>query len=165
MLPKLEKRGWGTGNDHEEQELGKMGKNLTISHFSFFLLPLLIPLSLTAVSSPVSGNILSPSLARKLCTVAWENTRYYWFARDVTVAMLVVKNKSISLLWELNSIFMEILWEKTLLYWPSTWPPCHVVADQEFCDTTTKFPAKWRLRNGRTNSILVTCHYPGQGSA
>ena len=29
-----------------------------------------------------------------------------WFARDVTVAMLVVKNKSISLLWELNSIFM-----------------------------------------------------------
>ena len=31
---------------------------------------------------------------------------YCWFARDVTVAMLVVKNKSISLLWELNSIFM-----------------------------------------------------------
>ena len=29
-----------------------------------------------------------------------------WFARDVTAAMLVVKNKSISLLWELNSIFM-----------------------------------------------------------
>ena len=31
---------------------------------------------------------------------------YCWFARDVTAAMLVVKNKSISLLWELNSIFM-----------------------------------------------------------
>ena len=29
-----------------------------------------------------------------------------WFARDVTAAMLVVKNKSLSLLWELNSIFM-----------------------------------------------------------
>ena len=29
-----------------------------------------------------------------------------WFAGDVTAAMLVVKNKSISLLWELNSIFM-----------------------------------------------------------
>ena len=29
-----------------------------------------------------------------------------WFARDVTAAMLVVKNKSISPLWELNSIFM-----------------------------------------------------------
>ena len=29
-----------------------------------------------------------------------------WFARDVTAAMLVVNNKSISLLWELNSIFM-----------------------------------------------------------
>ena len=29
-----------------------------------------------------------------------------WFARDVTAAMLVVKNKSISLLWELNSVFI-----------------------------------------------------------
>ena len=29
-----------------------------------------------------------------------------WFTRDVTAAMLVVKNKSISLLWELNFIFM-----------------------------------------------------------
>ena len=142
-----------------------MGKNLTISHFSFFLLPLLIPLSSPAVRSPVSGNILSASLARKLCTVAWENSRYCWFACDVTTAMFVVKNKSISLLWKLNSIFMEILWEKSLLYWPSTWPPCHVVANQEFRDTTTTFPAKWCLRNGRRNSILVTCHYPGQGSA
>ena len=34
---------------------------------------------------------------------------YSWFARDVTTAMLVVKNKSISLLWEVNSIFMKIL--------------------------------------------------------
>ena len=31
---------------------------------------------------------------------------YWWFERDVTAAMLVVKNKSISLIWELNSIFM-----------------------------------------------------------
>ena len=28
------------------------------------------------------------------------------FVRDVTVTILVVKNKSIYLLWELNSIFM-----------------------------------------------------------
>ena len=35
-----------------------------------------------------------------------------WFAGDVTAAMLVVKNKSISLLWELNSIFMQMLREK-----------------------------------------------------
>ena len=39
-----------------------------------------------------------------------------WFARDVTAAMLVVKNKSISLLWEQNSIFMQILREKFLLF-------------------------------------------------
>ena len=31
---------------------------------------------------------------------------YCWFARDDTAAMLVVKNKSISLLRELNSVFM-----------------------------------------------------------
>ena len=28
-----------------------------------------------------------------------------WFPRDITATMLVIKNKSISLLWELNSIF------------------------------------------------------------
>ena len=31
---------------------------------------------------------------------------YCWFVRDVTAATLVVKNKSISLLWKLNTIFM-----------------------------------------------------------
>ena len=35
---------------------------------------------------------------------------YCWFARDVMVAMLLVKNKTISVLWEINSIFMSILW-------------------------------------------------------
>ena len=34
--------------------------------------------------------------------------------------MLMVKNKSVSLLWELNAIFMEIFREKILLYWPQT---------------------------------------------
>ena len=33
---------------------------------------------------------------------------YCWFASDVTAAMLVVKNKSISLRWEMNSILMQI---------------------------------------------------------
>ena len=56
---------------------------------------------------------------------------YCWSAGDVTTAMLAVKNKSISLFWELNSIFISILREKVLLYWPPTWPPCHVVANQE----------------------------------
>ena len=34
------------------------------------------------------------------------NLRYCWFVHDIITAMLVVKNKRISLLWELNSIFM-----------------------------------------------------------
>ena len=51
--------------------------------------------------------------------------QYFWFARDVTAAILVVKSKSISLRRELYSIFMYILREKkNLFYWPPTWPPC-----------------------------------------
>ena len=38
--------------------------------------------------------------------MAIEAAEYCWFARDVTAAMVAVKNKSILLLWELNSIFM-----------------------------------------------------------
>ena len=46
-------------------------------------------------------------------------------------AMLVVKNKNISFLWELNSIFMYTLWKKKKKkkkkpHRPPTWPPCHV---------------------------------------
>ena len=56
-----------------------------------------------------------------------ENVRYFinycWFTRDVTAAMLVVcwwSEQSISLLWEPYPIFMKILREKILLYWPPT---------------------------------------------
>ena len=56
---------------------------------------------------------------------------YCWFACDVAATTLVVKNKSISLLWELISGFMKILREKIILYWPPIWPPCHVVVNQE----------------------------------
>ena len=34
--------------------------------------------------------------------------QHCWFASDVTAAMLVVKNKNISLRWEMNSILMQI---------------------------------------------------------
>ena len=40
------------------------------------------------------------------------NCQYCLFALDVAAAMLVVKNKSICLLWEKNSIFMLIIREK-----------------------------------------------------
>ena len=33
-----------------------------------------------------------------------------------------------------------------------------------FLDVTTSFPAKWRLKNWRRNSILMTRHYPDLGS-
>ena len=53
------------------------------------------------ISSPLTtkeGLILRLSIPRMTC----------WFARDVTAAMLVVKNKSVSLLWELNSISCKL---------------------------------------------------------
>ena len=34
-----------------------------------------------------------------------------------------------------------------------------------FCDAFIDFPAKWRLRNERRNSILMTCHYSDLASA
>ena len=61
------------------------------------------------------------------------NGQYCWFALDATATMLVVKNKSVSFLWKLNSIFMLILWEKFFCGRPN-WPPCHVVANQELPD-------------------------------
>ena len=61
----------------------------------------------------------------------WVSCGYCWFVRDVKATMLVVKNKSISLFWELNSIFRQILREKIISYWPPTWPPCCMVANQE----------------------------------
>ena len=54
-----------------------------------------------------------------------------WFAPDVRAVMLVVKNKSVSLLWQLNSIFMQVLREKLCCFGRPIWPPCHVVANQD----------------------------------
>ena len=39
-----------------------------------------------------------------------------------------------------------------------------LIKQPRFRDTTTGFPAKWRLRNDRRNSILMTSHYPDLGS-
>ena len=40
-----------------------------------------------------------------------------------------------------------------------------IILKPTFCDAATGFPAKWRLRNKRRNSILMTCHYPDLSSA
>ena len=44
---------------------------------------------------------------------------------------------------------------------------CHANLTKQptFGDATSSFPAKWRLRNERRNSILMTRHYPDMGSA
>ena len=65
------------------------------------------------------------------CLVIFKSGKKWYVMLISMLAMLVIKNKSISLRWELNAIFMQILQEKILLYWPPIWPPCHVVANQE----------------------------------
>lgn len=51
---------------------------------------------------------------------------YCWFAHNVTAFVFGhVGGK-----W--THIFMSILREKILLYWPPTWLPCHVFANQEY---------------------------------
>ena len=52
-----------------------------------------------------------------------------WFARDVTVAMLVVKNKSIPPLGTKLCFHVNSSRKETLLFRPPTWPPCHVVTN------------------------------------
>ena len=56
----------------------------------------------------------------------------WWFACDVTTAMLVVKNKNISLLWELILFSFKFLEKNFYRFDPPTWSPCHVVANQEY---------------------------------
>ena len=43
--------------------------------------------------------------------------------------------------------------------------PCSLRKQPTFGDATTGFPAKWRLRNERRNSILITRHYQDLGNS
>ena len=52
-------------------------------------------------------------------------------ARDVTAAMLVIKNKNVSLLLKLNTTFMKILQKIVHCINHQTLLPCHVTANQE----------------------------------
>ena len=67
---------------------------------------LLIGMKNIHVQNPIGilSLLANPGLTWSYCSC--------WFARDVMAAMLVIKNKSISLRWELNAIFMQILQEK-----------------------------------------------------
>ena len=81
-------------------------------------------------------------------------------------------------------------WQRFLAVWPAICKPSSILAQYptnrwrpaqvergsispcfkflqtvKFCNATNGFPAKWRLRNERRKSILMTCHYPDLGSA
>ena len=84
-------------------------------------------LSLHPLLSTVPKGGLRRQLTVLLVCTPWPGTDH-----DVRAAVLVVKNKSISLLRKLNSIFKLNPREKILLFWPPKLPPCHVVVNQEF---------------------------------
>ena len=81
------------------------------------------------------------------------------FAHDVTVAMLVVLNKSISLLWELKPYCHGNSSTKTSIVLttntPPTWPPCRVVASQQILDSNRTIPRAIKCKcHGRIIEIL-----------
>ena len=58
-----------------------------------------------------------------------------------------------------SEYILSSLYNGVILIW------CSLRKQPTFCAATTGFPAKWRLRNERRNSILMTRHYPDLGSA
>ena len=52
-----------------------------------------------------------------------------------------------------------------LIKWPIRGGSASLRKQPTFGDATTGFPAKWRLKNERRNSILMTRHFPELGSA
>ena len=82
---------------------------------------------------------------------------YCLIARDILVAMLVVKTNSLSLCWELNFIFMQILRNKMIivLFWPPTWLPCHVSETKELLNSVSIYIYASLLD---TISLLKTSH-------
>ena len=49
------------------------------------------------------------------------------------------QQQSVFLRWELNFFIMQILRKSFLLFWPPTWPPCHVVASDQFGNSGSIF--------------------------
>ena len=58
-----------------------------------------------------------------------------------------------------NEYIISSLYNGVILIW------CSLRKQPTFWAVSTGFPAKWRLRNERRNSILMTRHYPDLGSA
>ena len=82
------------------------------------------------------------------CKRLWKQgarSSYCWFASDVTAAMLGVKNKKrFSPLG--NELYFDANFaQKFLLYWPPTWPPCYVVANQEYNTRVVEELARGRV--------------------
>ena len=56
-----------------------------------------------------------------------------------------------------NEYIISSLYNGVILIW------CSLRKQPTFCAVSTGFPEKWRLRNERRNSILMTRHYPDLG--
>ena len=99
----------------QNHKSGKHGIGKNVPHrpmSSEYLYTYLVSTCIAALNTCDGGNLTSQREINSQSGIlhineitTWVSCEYCWIARDVTSAMLVAKNKSISLLWELNSIF------------------------------------------------------------
>ena len=91
-----------------------------------------------------------------------EQREVFTYGKGWTCTGLIWKTNmaAVSLFWNTNIADMVTSCETTLF------TICTSLRKQPISgDATTGFPAKWRPRNQRRSSILMTCHYPDLGSA
>ena len=105
-----------------------------------------------------------PAYLDSLCFLEW---RVSWPAQTEQ------KHEDMALLTTFQLNFYTLRWEHLLLWLSfefmakTLWKEvsCSLRKQSTFGDATTGFLAKWRLRNERRNSILMTRHYPDLGNA
>ena len=103
-----------------------------------------------------------------IVALSYYTSSLYWAWKTLTALFLIYSGKfSRDLLKELGnqqqaSLRLHIPWRSgNVSYFFSS----SMRKQPTFGDATTGFPTKWRLRNERRNSILMTRHYPDLGSA
>ena len=94
------------------------------------------------------------------------STRFYWLrwgymtSKNTTVSRLTSLSAQNCKIWD--GSFTRKCWSLYSYIWARV---SSLRKQPTFGDVSTGFPAKWRLRNERRNSILMTRHHPDLGSA
>ena len=144
-------------SEESEDAAHRSGSTTRLFFFQVFRLRL-------TYQQDVMGWSYVPAYLDSLCFLEW---RVSWPAQTEQ------KHEDMALLTTFQLNFYTLLWEHLLLWLSfefmakTLWKEvsCSLRKQSTFVGATTGFPAKWRLRNERRNSILMTRHYPDLGSA